>query len=180
MTPSMASIPVFETFDWLKFAVDLYCAPGTTDGNMNEWDVSRITVFAYLFNDTNTCNANISAWDTSKATSFEVRHFAHPLERSNSDAFSRRAFPSWVLSTACEASPCPFPLARLPGQCSFCSVLNQALVSIRGPNMRSCGVCIASLSQAMFLQAAFNQSIGDWDTRQATTFGVRHFAHPLA
>ena len=70
----MSSAYKFTSKSQLQSAVDLWCSDEvsatTTYGDINNWDVSSIKNFSYLFNDKKNFNSNISNWNVSSGTDF--------------------------------------------------------------------------------------------------------------
>jgi len=70
---SSSSNKVFTNKQELVSAVKVYCNDGY--GQIEDWDVSRITDMSELFNHLQFCNADISRWDVSGVTNFRAMFF---------------------------------------------------------------------------------------------------------
>ena len=77
---------VFADRAALLVARNAWCADkraaAATYGDIDTWDISRVTDLSYLFNSPRghacrTFNDKIGGWDTSRVTTFEVRLHAH-------------------------------------------------------------------------------------------------------
>jgi surface protein len=206
--PSTATIAVFDNFS-IRTAVEMWCAQQSKAysiyGDINTWDVSKVTDMSYLFCDKQHFNSNINSWNVSKVTTMSAmfmmaRSFNHPLDLWNvgnvknmeemlyfADSFNQ-PIASWDVSNVSTMRRM-FSYTHFNHSLAAWSVdkvantsdMFRGATSFNQPLPRFCNV---NNLVSMFCGASlFNQPLDTWDVSQVTAtnrlFARSSFNQPL-
>lgn len=131
---------------------NFFASCGLFNQPLGDWDVSTITVFNGVFQDSG-FNQNIGSWNVGNGKIFTAMFRRTPFNNGGSDSIK-----DWDMSSATTLGASGLGMFSGPG-CTF----NQPIGSWDVSN-------VTSFNSVFRSNTVFNQDIGDWDVRSGTDF----------